>query len=845
LNHDDQVKALLPEILHQAPELPELRKIAAVVELTSGNTEKALDHLSNIPIGSNSGIDLLRAEIFTHAKRYSEALTIYEKTQPPFPTNAHEFLAKGQRIRLIAKIEGYKHAIREMEKAEEKFGNEPILFAIIAKFYLDFDCRDIAINKAQNAAKLLNEQSLPLERFEVAEILFELELYLEGAAVYLSILRNYSHSHILRRYLICLFEADQRKSALEILEKLDERTRNIEFYRRISFYIYSKTGDMKNAYKEIEEYLILKPEDLGMRLNWIALNQRLDNNDAIRDYLSTAPSFLNSPIDEQVRMSHLFFQYGYPEIGLKLAYTLLKEHQNEPCTNLSYIHIMMLGGLPADIIHVSSIGVDSAFVLEGIHGERDTFIIEEISNNKHYHEVIPPKHPVAQQAMGKVVGEKINLIRPFQTISKTIVEVQSKYTLAYEQTLLGFEKKFPYNKNFLKIDIGTDSKGHIDPTPIHNAVDHRHSLVSKIEEYYITHAIPACSFAEFIGVHPFEAWIGLMQKEGSSVKCCHGSSQELKQALLLVDKAPPLIIDPLTLYSAVLLGVHNELSKTFGKIGIAQSSLDMFSSYAKQIRLYPPKSTLGKEGNIYKITEYSDSFIQNVITRHELIADWITANCHIIPAIGDLTHGLLKISAYLPPAFLDTILAAKETGMILLSDDLHLRDIAKTELGVEGIWLQVAMMTARQRQKITLYKYAIATAHLIEAGVHFTTIDAPVILELAKGCKWTPDDHIKHIFRYLGDNKIEDISAIKILLSITIAIWSQPTPSWNKQHFTYLILNALTARISYIPELCLSHLLQFYQEIPVNIRLVYLETLKKWCQGHFIPIPSIIKKICP
>ncbi|MCH7752279.1 MAG: hypothetical protein IH898_09015 [Planctomycetes bacterium] len=845
MKRDDEAKALVPEVIGLKPDSPELRKLAAVFALKDNNPNAALDHLSHIPEGLDTEIDLLRAETLAEASRFKEALELVDSINFPPPMQIHQSAAQGFRIRVLAKVDENDVALDAARKAEENYPDDPILLVSISMALSEMGFDDDAKEKVKKAADLLHNGSTPFERIAVADALYDYELFAIARGVYKSLVKSHKDSQILRRLLICQYQTDQRKSALDTLGMLPESTRSLKFYRRYAAAIYMRSGELEKARDEAEAYLSQEPDDLEIRINWIGLNQRLGKEDVIRDFLSTVPEYPEANPIDQVSLSHLLTHYGFPDRGLQLAYRLLREQQDVPEVHLGYISLMLQGRLPAENFSVSTVAEDTAFVLEDARGNLQSFIIEGQWTDKRFADEILPTHPIAQQANGKSVGDTVVVpSNPFQTDERKIVELKSKYVYIAHTTMERFSTLFPDKEGFWKIDVGAKEGDGYNFAPIFKVLDDRQSRVLRVAELYRSGPYPIGFIAGLLGAHPLEVWPGLMQSGLLRIRCCEGTAPERETAFDLVEKSSSgFVVDPLTLYSVVSLGVHKELTNAFGRLGITQSTLDMYKSFVEERRHYPTSGTMAKIGDQYTYQEFTKEQIEEDLKKYGDILAWAENNCDVLAAVGDMPQQWLGLNDHIHHAFTDTVVAASGAGRLLLSDDQHLRAMAKQMMGVEGVWLQILMLKAVERDVLAIDQYCDATANLIEAGIDFMTIDQDVLFRTAKSEGWEHTDRLKKMLSTIGGEKVDLKSSLGVASKFLHRLWHYSLLIEKKEVLTRAVIDALTKNHSKLTSALIQVLIQIGTKFGPDERDRYLETIKKWCADNCIAVPPALSTI--
>ncbi len=127
-------------------------------------------------------------------------------------------------------------------------------------------------------------------------------------------------------------------------------------------------------------------------------------------------------------------------------------------------------------------------------------------------------------------------------------------------------------------------------------------------------------------------------------------------------------------------------------------------------------------------------------------------HCDIVPAIpaNDPTiHTAEQLQEYLGSATYDTLLAANGAGLVLISDDWHLRNLAKTEFAVDGVWTQALLMHARSQGHVAPEAYSKAVIALAQWRYQFTSISADELIAAARRANWDPDPVFRSVARTL------------------------------------------------------------------------------------------------
>lgn len=156
---------------------------------------------------------------------------------------------------------------------------------------------------------------------------------------------------------------------------------------------------------------------------------------------------------------------------------------------------------------------------------------------------------------------------------------------------------------------------------------------------------------------------------------------------------------------------------------------------------------------------------------------WISQHCQIVPAvprtdpnttIGETLRGALG------PATYDTLLAAQGGNFVLVSDDWHLRHLANTGFGIEGMWTQVLARYARMRGEISAELHSNVTVALTHWRYQFTSVSHEDLLVTAQKAGWKPDVAFRSLAGALTLKTNDLASLLNVVTDFLRRLWSDP-----------------------------------------------------------------------
>ncbi len=816
------------------PDSVDARKLSTLFALRLGDADLALRNLEFIPQNASFETDLLRVESLIKLTRYDEALDILTQIDP----NEEDLLLfttyTELRIRLLFETQGKDSAFEEANKVKNKYSNNQRMIISVAACYDSFGAKDIAL-KLISEIDINSIKMLPYrDRLYISEVLFELEQYNQAAEIYRGLVTSNKDSHVIRRLLISLLNIDQRHEVSETLDKISSSDLEHTFFHKFRAKFYLRTGELENACNEIEAYLQNVSDDLEYRLMWVSILRRQGNHSTIKEFLSDAPDFSTASPEDQMHLSYIFYYYGYLERASELAYRVSRENSRDSKILQGYIGLFLLEGFNEFIYEYKTVAQDTAFTIENQSGEKKNLIIENDTFNQSLIGEIDISHPFAVQALGKSSGEYFNVqLNPFQDEKWKIINIKHKYIYYLHNIIENFNSLFPNESNFYRVNIERAEDGTLDFTPIKKRIDDRNSVALQAERLYQNDQYPIGLIANMLGIDPIDVFRGFVRLGRVSVKCCIGDFVERDNAFQLFSTYKDrFMIDAVTLYIAHSLDILDVLINGTGRLGVTQSTLDLIQSKIDLTKIMPPSGAFSKIDDDYVMIEYNNETIKQEISSLENLSDWIRSNCDIVSAIGsqDMSPKLVNLGEAIGYSFVDTLFAASGSNRILLSDDLHFRLLSKELFNLDGVWLQIALQFALEKGVVSLQKYSETVSQLIKMNMYFINIDSNVLVSLAKLDDWSITPRFKDAGDTLSDPNSDLISTLDVTVEFLLAIWGQQISVDTKQKYTYAILNCLEAWRNLIIIRYLTAKLLILKA-PKDCIL----SLKKWCEGHFVP----------
>lgn len=789
---------LIDEALRKHPDDPDLQKQRCFCLLSQERFPEACAALATIPDDAFNGKLLIEAETLAAMERFDEALTKVEKfianLSGADPVSA---VANVVRVQLVGQVAGTEDALGAANHLADLEPTNVMYLLLVSEQLSAKGQRDEAVEWAHKAMAIASEKGCYIEVSSVADAYYDLGLHREAAAAYERLITSYEDSRNLRRLFSSYLSADQRAEALKLLGLLPAHVKGLPFYTRSGANLLYRLGDLNNAREFFERCAKQAPEDLELALNHILLVEKMGEPDLAGHLLNQVPQPGKGSPRTLVRLSHMFARYQMRERALTTAYHALRNFGSVPEVHLGYCGLLL--NVLKDVAVIDQVrdsqrvAVDTAFTCLTESGKSRTFLVES-ELPRMAEEEISPDHLIARRAIGLRTGDSVAISdSPVGQEMAEITEVKHKYLHALHLSMENFQYKFPDAPGMWALALRPTEAGGLDFQPVLDLISQRKEAILDTEQIYQSHPVPLALVAHRLGEHPIDCLLGISRRV--RIRCCHGASDEREAAFRAVAVGGGFVVDPFSLYTFHRLRLLDFLvAIAQGKLGIVQSTLDLFSELIETRRAMGPCLFVAKEQHQFVKEEVSKESIDASLVIFEELVAWCRQHCEIVPALGkggiaEEGRGLFE---GLHPAFLDTLLAASSADMVLVSEDLHYREIALACFEVKGAWAQALLQAGRDRRLLTGPQYHEAILQLSYMNYGFISLSADnLMFHLAKG-EFRVGEDFRRLLKWLSEDCTSLATAINVASIFLNLLFEKMGPGMAMERVTYEVLTQLT-----------------------------------------------------
>ena len=791
---------------------PILIKNRALLAFECGDIPKAVELLEKIQSAPEvPEAPIILANILFASERLDEAIT-----------KLNDFLQTDLSPELREKA---SHLLIDVYIADKRFDDaleisiamrEPTPMSIAnlvdaARIYSANEKRDEAIALLKEAYNYVQDGAEFLDIVMLADQLYIHERFKEAATLYEKLADTNLNSELTQWLIKSYYGAGEIGKALEICQKLREKYGPLKNISEMEVVIYEEIGNMSQAETVCKDYLKKFSNDTGMRIRLGMILFRSNKEEEIDNVLESFPdsknySFLeNLSLEVCVQFAQLHQIRLQPEKALKIIYEVRRTHFDKPDAHLRYIGIFFLVEKEiSEVLNSTQVQEDTAVKIN-ISDEDYWYIIEERVDADIKRDERDVNDSFAQQLLGK---ENNAVIRIGEKTVK-IVDIKSKFSYAFQESSRKYKHLFPTDQGMETVKLNNSAE--IDDKerfqPIFDKIDQQQEHFDRIEKLYKEENITIGCFTNLVGSNSLNTWGSLMGNPELGIRCSIGGIEERSSILNRLNHSKPkLVVDIISLITLHSLDAADIVVSAFGKLCIAQSTIDELQSIIREREGMWSKRegmVVGKKGNRYVKQIINPEEMKQGIEYLKNIIHWIKENCEVGQATAGLEMNQLRrreLNDMLQQHFLDTVLLASQPGHLLFSDDGRLRYYAKTSLNsdagtnfqIEGVWTQVLLEHCVKQNLLDKAGYDEMTIKLVCSHYYHTQFGADLLMEVAKRSNWELSESYNSFVLALGEERMNGYPALDVSVDFLFTLWEESISFRQKEFLTLGLLTGLT-----------------------------------------------------
>ncbi|WP_428062194.1 tetratricopeptide repeat protein [Brevundimonas sp.] len=772
---EEEALAVLEEGLEVDPTYAPLLRRQAQAFVAEDDWNAVRTTLAKVPADEMSDTDrLLDAQASTHLGQPQDGLeraqAVYESTS----LDRIRDLAASMQIDAAVRLGGGA-GIEVATRLMDAHPDAVVVRSVTVNF---IDPKEPIAQRALAEIKALAPSLTdPRDVFHAAEALHSANEFSAAADLFIRVTATDKDTLPLRRLVASLHNAGRRREARELFDSLPRALQTLPRYAEMGSLIYDRSGLLPKAKALLEAAIAADPNDLPTRLAWMQTAERLGAAEEVLEWLKTVSSDLRGSPEHLMQIANAMDRLGAPEQVLPIAYRALRAGYNDSRIHTAYIIGLFLIGQVGrrDFSAPLTSGPNVAITLEEIDGDRRlSYVFETEEEPRIERQEIGPDNELWSRLAHLGVGDQVELpnLGSAPSVFK-VTGLMSKYLYAYNRSKDAFSTLFPSDRTFAQFTFDPD-KGLANFEPFMDASRDRAELGKDVEDYYRSGSVPLALFAKFANRSGFEIWEAVRQHPDLILMTCVGTEDELAEAVERLERSIMAVVDPITLYGLVRMGVAETVLGGFREVGLVQGALDLLRGLIEDRK----DAVASKGGSLHAI---GDGF-----TLIETTKDW--ASERLVEAEAALSYAetltivpsepqrALEGEAQalfdnLPPAYADTIYAAQTPGRVLLCDDRALRLVAEGSAGVEGVWSQAVVASRAAREEIDVAAVSQAALAFLNATSTFTMVSGAVVGWVLDDADWTVNDGVRTLIAHTLQPGSDQPSAISLWSEVLEQGW--------------------------------------------------------------------------
>lgn len=697
------------------------------------DNQEAINILNEIPNNKkNPQALMLLAELLKIENKYDDSEQILKTLLKRDLSKEDIYRGKKLLLDLYIKskrIENANEVCDSLFKSDDKNILNFVYKARISKISDDMDNTILFLKKAQAQ----HTDSTPLQQsIELADEFYYLRMYNEAITLYEKSVDTNLNTHLTHRLIDSNYQSGEIGKALKICENLRRKyNKPLEYVSNVEIAIYNEIDDLDETKKLIKEYLRVFPNNLEMEISQSFIDLRSNNLESVDNFLNSDLNLTEITLQQFIEIIRLCCYRDFDESRfLFLLYEMRRNYIHEYLAHAEYVWNFFFK--QREIESPSKVEIGTAVCIR-IHNKDKWFVLEDRTDINLNLNEIGSNNPLFNELRGKKVGEEVS------SIKGEIIEIKSKYVHALHESM----DEIIYSPESLGIhsfSLNEDEEKKFEP--IFDVLRKKSERNSELEKIFKEKWIPLGTFSEMGNSNILDTWAYIVNNPNFGLRCYTKTSQE-KEAIKLLKQDKKLIIDLISLFTIHETNVKENITKTFGKLGIAQSSVDVLNQILHQLTSYRGREYINSAWIDGKPV-FHEVTPQDTERRIKYVGDliqWVKLHCEILPCHAALYINRKirnELNEMLGKSFTDTLLISGEPENLLYSDDCAFRRLAKLNHNIDGVWTQGVLNECLKRNNIKEEEYNKAVIKLIRFGYHSTNYNVDVLLYAAEESNWTP-----------------------------------------------------------------------------------------------------------
>ncbi len=597
-------------------------------------------------------------------------------------------------------------------------------------------------------------------------------------------------------------------------------------------------GDLAVSLSALEALLARAPHDGRARLLRVEILMR-------QDLAAELFSDLGRPIEhlrferaeDRFRVATLLGHFGFVERAVAFAYRLFLQHRDLSRAWMTLAMIVLEEGWREGDAPprwgMVEVGPHAAVDLVYADDSTAFFVVEPDAELRRLDpEAWEPDHRLVQAAAGLRTGAQFTAPDGRQA---EIKQIRHKYVARTQFVLQNHEKRFPAIFGFKHIRLDPDQDGGFDD--ILAQLKAKDDWTREEATQYVSGPMSLGVLAQRMDMDTINVSAGLAADE-VKLKVAFGSLEERDAATEAIrnNRRAGCVLDLLAFWTAWRLEALEAVVAACGPIHLPQSVLDRLRARREAFE--------GPSGNGFLSSRYD----QGKMSVTEVSADdvaalhdetgraiaWVDQNATIAAVLAgdELPEVLREHLRFGRGDMFDAAVLSHQSHLLLVSDDLPIREFGSAMNGVGGAWLHAVFGQSRWRGHIDEDQYVRWSAHLIGAGHSYLGVTGDMLARAARLdalVERAPGYLFRALSKMVGGVAAEPHSHIAAAAGCLRRLWRDPEAVAYREPTTGFLLRQLIRDRTKDYDAILRDLLRALRTLPGLV-----DYIEGWLRGYFL-----------
>ncbi|AFE07262.1 hypothetical protein COCOR_06989 [Corallococcus coralloides DSM 2259] len=404
--------------------------------------------------------------------------------------------------------------------------------------------------------------------------------------------------------------------------------------------------------------------------------------------------------------------------------------------------------------------------------------------------------PLAARLLGKRVGDEVpGHTSPWGKVSYRIKKIQSTFVRAFQETMSGFNDRFPDAEGLWKFDVSDNDP--LGLTKLILTAIGKSGQIKPLIEMHMEGRMPLAAFAHAIRRPIPVAWLALSHDKQAGLFFSRGATQQLHVAeQVLSDRERPRFLDYSALMTLTLLdeALRTKVVQLLGPVLITQSLLDDLYTHTSQAIHAGTREgftvSLGDDGRLKGAPLFDTSELLEQTTK---LARAIATPCATYSQFNSPPAARDVASKVLGRATSDLLWEAEATSGFIICDDQALNSLAQNENKTQCTSVQAIALAAHKQGRLSASDYSSLVAHLAMARYRIVELDIHIVNSILEKHLWQPTAEVLAIFSCLSDPSIPTQRAGLMGADVLKSIVLEPASALSRNRLIDALLAQLTA----------------------------------------------------